>query len=227
MEGDAFRSMRRMARRALEAVFPLECLACGSAGFHACPACVAGLRLASWRLESREASPLTEVRAAAAYAAPLVRKLVTDWKYEGLEAASDPLERLVRRWAAKHASSYEGSVIVPVPLHPSRGRERGFNQAERIGRWLSAAWGSALRTNLVFRTRRTRPQARLEEGRTANVRGAFSARLGSDLVGVPVLLVDDVWTTGATMRACAEALRRAGAGEVRGFVLAHGGRQDA
>lgn len=224
---DAFRFLTRFGRKVVEALFPLECLACGRPGTYACPACIAAFRLSTWRLESRDAGPLLEVRAAAAYADPLIRRLISDWKYEGWSVASDPLERIVRRWASKHASWREGAVIVPVPLHPSRLRERGFNQAERIAGWLTGAGAATMRADLLRRVRRTRPQAKLEQGRDGNVRGAFSASLPDGLRDRPFLLVDDVWTSGATMRACAAALLAAGASEVRGFVIAQGnGRQD-
>lgn len=229
MEGDAFRFLKRMARAALDAVFPLECLACGRPGFHACRACVAAMPLAERRLAGREASPFAEVRSAAAYGSPLVRRLLWDWKYDGIESAAAPLEQIVRRWSAKHVSWGEAASFVPVPLHPARLRERGFNQAERIAGWLAAASGGALRAGLVVRTRSTREQAKLDEerSRAGNVRGAFAASLPPRLRGMPLVLVDDVWTTGATMRECAFALRRDGAGPLSGFALAWGGGREA
>lgn len=110
--------------------------------------------------------------------------------------------------------------VVPVPLHRSRRRERGFDQAEELARAAAGHLAVPLRTPLR-RVLATRRQARLAAGgRGPNVRGAFTCR---PLPPVPVLLVDDVHTTGATTRACARELLRAGAREVRVAVVARAG----
>ena len=107
-------------------------------------------------------------------------------------------------------------AVVPVPLHRSRLRRRGFNQAELLARGVARKINSPVSGTLQV-VRRTQDQVLLSTaGRRANVAGAFRAR---DRLGGRVLLIDDVFTTGATMSACAEALLRAGAGEVRALSL--------
>lgn len=111
--------------------------------------------------------------------------------------------------------------VVPVPLHPRRRRERGFDQADLIARGVSRVLGAPLWRGLS-RGRATGRQARSSvEDRRRNVAGAFEAR---SLPRLPLVLVDDVWTTGATARACRTALIEAGAAEVRVAVLARSGR---
>jgi ComF family protein len=106
--------------------------------------------------------------------------------------------------------------VVPVPLHRSRRRRRGFDQAERIAHGVATVLGRPVWTG-VRRVHRTRRQARSSGARRrGNVRGAFHA---SPVPPLPLLLVDDVWTSGATTRAVARALREAGAREVRVAVL--------
>lgn len=114
-------------------------------------------------------------------------------------------------------------LIVPVPLYPTKQREREFNQAERLARRLSAATGIPLDRRLLRRLRPTLTQTALTRPeRLENVRGAFIARRGRHLNGERVVLVDDVFTTGATTSACAAALKAAGAGDVCVWTLARG-----
>ena len=115
------------------------------------------------------------------------------------------------------------NFIVPVPLHPLKQREREFNQAERLAKHLSDAAGIALQTNLLRRIHPTLTQTRLtKQQRTANMRNAFAVRDGIKLNGEKIVLVDDVFTTGATTSACAKALRKAGAGDVCVWTVARG-----
>ncbi len=113
--------------------------------------------------------------------------------------------------------------LVPVPLHPAKLREREFNQAERMAWRLSAAAGIPVHARLLSRVRPTQTQTRLNrEQRQANVRNAFALRARTRLNGQRVVLVDDVFTTGATTSACARVLRRAGAGDVCVWTVARG-----
>jgi len=114
-------------------------------------------------------------------------------------------------------------LIVPVPLHPVKLREREFNQAERLAARLAAAAGIMTKANLLRRVLPTATQTRLtKQQRTANMRNAFAAVDGLKLNGERIVLVDDVFTTGATTSACARVLRKAGAGEVCVWTVARG-----
>jgi len=114
-------------------------------------------------------------------------------------------------------------MIVPVPLHPLKKREREFNQAERLASLLGAAIGTPVNTRMLRRVEPTRTQTLLtREQRAANVRNAFAVRHGCQLDGQSIILVDDVLTTGATTSACARALQTAGAGEVCVWTVARG-----
>lgn len=111
--------------------------------------------------------------------------------------------------------------VVPVPLHAARRRERGFNQADGIARGVAGTFRLRPWRGIV-RVRATGRQARTaRRGRRRNVEGAFVAKR---MPSLPVVLVDDVWTTGATARACRAALLEAGAREVRVAVIAHSGK---
>jgi ComF family protein len=110
-------------------------------------------------------------------------------------------------------------LIVPLPLHPARLAERGFNQAAEIARDLTGKLGTRLAFQGASRIRRTLPQAdRPLDERSRNVRGAFACAL--DLTGARVAVVDDVMTTGATLGELAKVLKRAGAARVENWVVA-------
>jgi ComF family protein len=144
-----------------------------------------------------------------------LRSIIHALKYEGRRSLAIPLAHLMR---ARGADLIEGAdVAVPVPLHPSRRRERGFNQAADLGKHLGMPMRPALR-----RIRATVAQASLPAARRhGNVRGAFVATPAAEsLCRQTVLLIDDVSTTGATLEACARVLKEAGVREVRALTAA-------
>ena len=107
-------------------------------------------------------------------------------------------------------------ALVPVPLHPRRQRTRGFNQSELLADALGRGAGIVVAASALVRREDTRSQTGLTAAaRRANVKGAFAVRRRAQIAGRTVVLVDDVLTTGATASACAQALRAAGAREVR------------
>jgi ComF family protein len=115
-------------------------------------------------------------------------------------------------------------VIVPVPLHPARLRERGFNQAELLARVVARERGWRIDTTSLRRIRRTRTQTDLSPSdRAANVRGAFTVAAPLAFASQSVLILDDVLTTTATLRECARIVREAGATRVCIVALASGG----
>ncbi len=126
-----------------------------------------------------------------------------------------------RHYPELHASQ----LIVPVPLHDRQERQRGYNQAESLARALGGDIGRAV-VPLLERARKTKTQTKLtRKERKTNMEGAFqiAPRLATEchaLKGRPILLVDDVCTTGSTLGACLKALRKAQLGPVRALVLA-------
>lgn len=115
-------------------------------------------------------------------------------------------------------------LLIPMPLHPDRLAQRGFNQAVEIARGLAKRTGLAVRLRGARRVKHTAPQAELPyEERARNVRGAFACDL--DLAGKCVAVVDDVMTTGATLNELARVLKRAGAARVENLVIARSVRR--
>ncbi len=150
-----------------------------------------------------------------------VAEAITRLKYGERPDLARPLSDLLWRAVAPHAARLSGSVVVPVPLHPSRLAERGFNQSALLAGPIARRLGTPFLPLALARVRDTPRQASLgREDRLGNVGGAFVARQPARLRGRRVLLVDDVRTTGATLAACAHAVLQAGAGPVSTAVLA-------
>lgn len=120
-----------------------------------------------------------------------------------------------------HPRDFAADVVIPVPLHPRRERQRGYNQAGLIARPLAKKLHLPYRPILLMRTK-PRPEKELLSvaERWESVRGAFATQIGTRVDNLRVLLVDDVMTTGATLDACTRALRDAGAKEVIGLTVA-------
>jgi ComF family protein len=185
-----------------------------------CPRC--GDPLPSWRSAAaalcarcrNSSSPIVLARAAGEYDGTL-REIVHAFKYDGRRSVAAPLAALMRARGAEVLSGAD--AVVPVPLHPSRRRSRGFNQADDLARHLSLPTVAALR-----RTRATLDQITLPAAeRHDNVQRAFAAtRAARALCGAVAVLVDDVSTTGATLEACAQALVEVGVAEVRALTAA-------
>ncbi len=154
---------------------------------------------------------------------PMILQVIGSYKYNRAVWFEPFLGDLLTRQAAPSLAAQKWDLVVPVPLHPVKEREREFNQAERLARHLGRALGLPVNTRLVRRSRFTGTQTLLTSPqRAANVHGAFGPRAGKQLDGERVILVDDVLTTGATTSACARALRECGASDVCVWTVARG-----
>ena len=148
-----------------------------------------------------------------------VRKSIHSFKYRGMSSLSPTLGHLLAEYLSSHRLPVD--VVVPVPLHPRRRKERGYDQAELLAGQLASELSLPLGKGWLARSRPTLPQVDTSNAaqRWQNVHGAFAAAAAVD-PGRSVLLVDDVCTTGATLEACTRALRQAGTSVVWGLTLA-------
>jgi ComF family protein len=147
-----------------------------------------------------------------------LRQAVQKFKYGRKISLGRPLGRLMARGCSDFLRECPAEIIIPVPLHPKRLRWRGFNQAVLLGRQLARAYGIPMDPFTLRRIKATPPQTQLNEAeRRRNVRGVFALAEGRSVEGKSVLLVDDVYTSGATVNECSRTLMRAGAEEV--FVV--------
>ncbi len=155
--------------------------------------------------------------AAGAFEGPL-REAVHLFKYRPMRALGRPLAG----WMADRVRLVHAlDAVVPVPLHRSRLRQRGFNQAVLLGQVVADRFGLPHSFDNLARVRPTRPQVELTgKERTENVRDAFAVSRPAELEGKRLLLLDDVFTTGATLNECSRVLKLAGARSVIAFTLA-------
>ncbi len=149
----------------------------------------------------------------------LIREAIHQLKYRNLRALAVPLAQLLQDYLV--ANPVPGEVLVPVPLHQKRLRERGYNQSSLLARELSKLTNLPVVDGCLIRQRHALPQARTStvSERQSNVADAFACR-DQRLQDKQILLIDDVSTSGATLDACAGALKAAGATSVWGLVLA-------
>jgi len=226
----------------LNFLFPPRCLICQARGSYFCPACqkkivflpsqicpVCGQAILGGRAHKhcQTKYSLNGLSNVFSYSPPL-REAIKRIKYK--PHLFDAISELVRL-AIPHFEKDDGfiflreflmkkPIIVPIPLFPRRYRERGYNHAQIIAQSLARKWHLRLENDLLIRVKDTRPQSFLKaEERAKNIKGAFAVNGRRRKTPPPILLVDDIWTTGATMRIAGNVLKRAGFPAVWGLTL--------
>ena len=222
-----------MLERLVDLVLPPRCGGCHLPGSWLCDICRRRIRRleeplcrrCGAELESGHSGcgckgrlrALSRLRSAVAYEGP-VEAAVHRFKYQGWRRLAGPLAHLLAERVV--IEGLAARLVVPVPLHEQRRRQRGFNQAELLAEELKRKLALDEPAGRLVRVRPTVPQVGSDRlHRWQNVRDAFAWR-GPQLDGRAVMVVDDVATTGATLEACAVALRAAGAGPVIGLTVA-------
>ncbi len=219
---------------ALDLLFPQWCVGCGKEGDFLCHSCHRALPRITPPLCPQCGKPqpsgivcpscinwqtgIDGVRSPFRFDG-VIRQAIHQLKYRNLRALVVPLAKLLHDYLI--ANPMPGEVLVPVPMHQKRLRERGYNQSRLLARELGKLINLPVVDDCLTRQRPALPQARTPtvEERRSNVAGAFACR-NPRLQDKPVLLIDDVATSGATLSACASALKGAGASSVWGLVLA-------
>ncbi len=163
---------------------------------------------------------LTRIRALGAYDDSL-SSIIHLLKYGQKPSLAERLGRMMGVVVTADPILSTAALAIPVPLHPVRRRERGYNQSELLARALADSVGLPLVTNALARKKNTKSQTNLtSEERSTNVAAAFEVKHPDILKDKRILLVDDVMTSGSTLHSCAEALLRGGAQEVYGITCA-------
>ena len=229
----------------LDIFFPKFCLGCGKEGTYLCKDCQSCLEISENifclckkpkmipLLESSEilgkcnacrSKNLDGLFFPLSYKHNLVKEIIHQLKYEPFvkDLAKTLTELIIAHFfLLDNKKVWENKILVPIPLERKKLKWRGFNQAEEIAKELANKLGIPLLTECLKKIKITLPQAELsEKERKGNIKGAFLARNTNLIKNKKVLLVDDVYTTGATMEEAAKVLKEAGAKEVWGVVVA-------
>ncbi len=211
--------LRRIGDWLLDLLYPPRCIGCGASGHWLCSTCLADSPATDKpRLVAVESAPRPwplPVYSVAVHQG-VARKAVHGLKYEGKRVLAGPMAH--RMGDCFPLTTLIPDVVLAVPLHESRRRERGYNQSDLLARGIAEEVGLESPGGWLTRVRQTPPQVGLSaRDRVENVRGAFAADVG--LQARRVLLVDDVCTTGATMAACAGAIVAVGGAVVGGVTF--------
>ena len=198
---------------------------CQREGSFLCEDCQAILDISSSHQEFQTEN-LSDLYYPLEYKNPLIKNLIKRFKYEPLvkELAKDLASLIIAHFQLLDPPPNFGGgdyVLVPVPLEKRKLKWRGFNQSEEIGKEISKFLNIPLINDILFKIKETPPQVELsEKEREENIKGVFIIRNRKKISGKKILLVDDVYTTGSTMEEAARVLKKAGAKEVIGIVIA-------
>ena len=224
----------RLKRVALDLLFPPWCIGCGREGNYICDSCQRLLPFIYPPICPRCGRPLSQenlcpgcteeqveidgIRSPFLFNG-VIRQAIHELKYRNLRALAPLLASFLNDFLLENP--VPGDVLVPVPIHRKRQRERGYNQSSLLARELGRLHGLPLVEDCLIRRNYTPAQARTSSvtDRRENVADAFAC-VDERLQGKQVLLIDDVSTSGATLDACAGVLKSAGAEKVWGLVLA-------
>lgn len=209
---------RKVVDTVLDIVFPKYCVTCGDEGEYLCQSCF-GKAASSYYLFDKD------IIAAGSYRNYYLKETIHYFKYRFIKELVVPLSKLViRTLEQKFSGDYlknRNIIIVPVPLHRKKFKQRGFNQAELIAKFVGNYFNLAVKPALQ-KTRLTKPQMSMKEKseRLKNLANVFVCSDKDLVAGKEIFLVDDVATTGATLNECARALKQAGAKKIWKIVVA-------
>jgi ComF family protein len=195
-------------------MFPPRCVHCQRIGVLLCRSCIKSI------LPAPQTG--TAVIAAGTIKDPILSAAIHAFKYCNLRQLAEPLAMLMARQAASTNIWSSNPLLVPVPLHPGRLRERGYNQAELLADQLAKMAAMKMAPDILVRTHDTSSQVktRSRQERLENMIGAFICVQPEMVRGRDIVIIDDVCTTGATLDACGQALKNAGARKITALAVA-------
>ena len=209
----------------LDFIFPPKCIGCKNPGDYLCAKCIQKTRIA-------ERENLEWIYSRFDYRDPVIKKALWLLKYKNKKQIAKTFGKLIYELMLEELveletmENFTHPVIIPIPLSPKRRRKRGFNQAELISKAIintDTANSLAINTTTLIKVKETTQQARIKNRteRLQNLKDSFALASPHKIKGRNIILVDDVTTTGATLKEARKVLKAGGAKEVYAFTLAH------
>lgn len=233
--------LKQIKNFALDVLFPIECLSCGEEGSFLCqhcfedlelnkkqdcPKCHKETKLGNFCKECANTSRLNGIIVSASYENDLLQKAIHSLKYKYIEDLAKPLAKILisglenTLFKEKIDNEY---LILPIPLHKKKQRERGFNQAKLLSLEVAKYFRLTCLNNVISRIKKTKSQMSLNPiYRRKNIKGAFVCDKPELIKNKKIILVDDVCTTSSTLEECAKAFYDFKPREIWGLVLARG-----
>ena len=207
----------------LDLIFPKFCLGCNKEGTFLCQDCFSTLEVFTTHQRFRGKN-LDDLYFSVVYESFLIKKLIKNFKYPPLvkELKKELAQLIISHFLLlDRKPDFSNFVLIPIPLTKKRIKWRGFNQAEEIGKELVKFLKIPLISDCLIKIKENKAQVELsEKERKENVKGVFFIKNKEEIRGKNVLLVDDVFTTGATMEEAARVLKEAGTKKIIGVVIA-------
>ncbi len=229
--------LKLIGNSVVELLFPSSCLNCGidlKKGGIICDKCLGEIKANQTFFCGECKARLPEAKkichqsfpyllaAAGDYRDPILRKIILGLKFKFYRRAAAVLGKILVDYLKRLNFDFEGFVVIPIPLHKARERERGFNQSLLLSKIVADALNIELEDQILKRVRKTEPQSGIKdfEKKLQNVSGCFQVINPEIIRGRKILLVDDVTTSGATFLAAAEILKKAGAVKIIALAAA-------
>ena len=231
--------LKKLISNCLDIFFPKHCFGCQKQGTYLCDDCKTCLEISEYqyclcskpkpfpgKCHQCKKKKLDTLYFALSYQKPFVKKIIQQFKYSPfIKELSHSLASLIIEhfYLLSKQPDFSPFILIPIPLSVKRLKWRGFNQAEEIAKELSKFLAIPIFSDCLIKIKDTIPQIELNnEERKENIKNAFSIKDHGLIKNKKILLIDDVYTTGSTMEQAAKVLKRAGAKEVIGIVIARG-----
>lgn len=215
--------LKEIKKFLLDIFFPSFCAGCKKEGSFLCSECEEKIEIKETPSHLPLKTKIEKIYCATEYRQDIVKDLIYDYKYKFIKEIKNELSRLIIKHLEKTGFEKKGNyLIIPVPLHKKRLRWRGFNQSELLAKKIGEHFKIPMENRALTRIKYTAPQALQEnkEERLKNLKGAFECKNSKILENKHIILVDDIATTGSTIKECAKTLLANGAAKISVVVVA-------